>query len=292
LTCEPPVSDPSRQTNKLERGRRPERLGSKQRKTDKRGATRQSALIQLGRYKPTVVVTDQTRKRNILRISSLNQHLARPISAACPARYLSQLLIEPLGSSEINTVEPAVCIQNADQRHGRKIVPLGDQLSAHQNIDRPLTHPVQIGSKAGCITHVVTIKAQNPRPWQRLLQGILDPLRSFPDEVQRRLAAIWALLGRIARSPAVMTAQSFAAPVEREMNVTAIALCLPATGRTQYNGRKSPTIHVNDALLAAVQPKPQRSEHRRCHPRCYGQTAEVQKLKLRHSGSARPLLEQ
>ena len=203
-------------------------------------------------------------------MSSLNQHLARPFSATCPTRYLSQLLIEPLCSSEINAVEPAVRIQNTNQSHGRKIVPLGDQLSTHQNIDRPLTYSGQIGSKISCITRVVTIKAQNPHPWQHLLQGIFDPLRSFPDRVQRRLAAFWALLGRIARSPTMMAAQPFAAPVEGEMNITAIASRLPTAGRTQYNRRKSPTIHVNDALLAAVQPEPQRSEHRRRHPRCYG----------------------
>jgi hypothetical protein len=126
LTRESLVSDPSRHTNKLERNRRPGRLGSKQRKTNKRGTKRQSTLIQLGLYKSIVVVTGQTKKRNILRMSGLNQHLTRTISATCPTRYLCQLLIEPLRSSEINAVEPAVRIQNTNQSHGRKIVPLGD----------------------------------------------------------------------------------------------------------------------------------------------------------------------
>jgi hypothetical protein len=270
LTREPSVSDPSRYTNELERNRRPKRLGSKQRKTNKGGAKRQSALIQLGRYKSIVIVAGQTKKRNILRMSSLNQHLARTISATCPARYLGQLLIEALCSSEINAVEPAIRIQNTDQGYGRKIVPLGDQLSAHQNINRPLTDSGQIGSKISCITRVVTIKAQNPHPWQHLLQGIFDPLRSFPDRVQRRLAAFWALLGQIPRNPTMMAAQPFAAPVEREMNITAIASRLPPAGRTEYNRCKSPTIHVNDALLATVQPEPQCSEHRRRYPGCCG----------------------
>jgi len=67
-----------------------------------------------------------------------------------PAAFFKMLglshVSHALGGPEIGSEEPAVRVQDSDQRHVGKVVSLGEHLGADQNVDR--AGPGQFGSKS------------------------------------------------------------------------------------------------------------------------------------------------
>ena len=71
----------------------------------------------------------------MIRIERLDDRLARPLAAAGPADDLRQQLKRPLRRAEVRQAQANVSRDDADERHARKVVALGDHLRADQHVD-------------------------------------------------------------------------------------------------------------------------------------------------------------
>jgi len=80
----------------------------------------------------------------MVRLVGLQQSDALPPCAAGPAGHLAEQLEGPFGGARIAIGEPEIGIDHADQRHVRKIVTLGDELRADDDVRLALGHCLEL----------------------------------------------------------------------------------------------------------------------------------------------------
>lgn len=93
--------------------------------------------------KPFVAPVDQMLDHRVIRAISLNQHLTRFLSTAGPACKLEHELQSLLTSPQIRTVQKAISRKHCSQRDLGQIHPLGQHLSADQDISFTLSESSQ-----------------------------------------------------------------------------------------------------------------------------------------------------
>ena len=93
------------------------------------------ALGQLGGEEAVAVAGDQRLHHRMLRHVGLEQRPARPLGAAGAAGDLMEQLEGPLGGAQIAAVQAEIGIDHADQGQVGKVMALGDDLGADQDVD-------------------------------------------------------------------------------------------------------------------------------------------------------------
>ena len=173
----------------------------------------------------------------MLRIECLHEHSPRRISPPGSARRLGQKLERALRRSKIGKSESYIRGDDSDQRHARKIVPLGDHLRANQDVDLAFAKIGKDFPKLACPPRHVAVHAADARAREELGKLLLQFFRSFAD-VMKVLAAAGRARGRdAARVPAIMANQLVLPPVvgQRDRAIPA-ALGLAAAPADQEPG--------------------------------------------------------
>ena len=104
---------------------------------DQRGERRIEVRLprgQLGGGEAGVVVVDGGQDRVVVGRKRLHEHAAALVAAAGAAGDLRDELKRPLGRPQVAKVQRRVGVDHADQRHVRKVEPLGDHLRAQQDL--------------------------------------------------------------------------------------------------------------------------------------------------------------
>src|SRR5690606_5911234 len=105
--------------------------------------------IEFCAHKSADVVIFCSEERGMIRSSGLDEHLSGSVMATRAACDLHEELKGSLSGAKVRHAESSVGVQDTDQRHARKIMPFGDHLRPHQNIDFTLPHPVEYGTALG-----------------------------------------------------------------------------------------------------------------------------------------------
>ena len=71
----------------------------------------------------------------MLGVEGLHDRLTGALTAPGPPGDLGQQLKRALGSAEVGKTKPDVGRDDADQRHAREVVPLGDHLRADEDVE-------------------------------------------------------------------------------------------------------------------------------------------------------------
>ena len=80
----------------------------------------------------------------MVRLIRLHQHLSRQLARALPARLTCVMQLKhPLRRAKVRQPQREVRAHHAHQRHAMNIVPLGDHLRAHQQVDLARMQPAQ-----------------------------------------------------------------------------------------------------------------------------------------------------
>ena len=96
-------------------------------------------------------------------IERLHDRLARLLAAAGAAGHLREQLKRPLGRAEVGHAEADVGRDDADQRHARKVVALGNHLRADQDVDLAVAEARQQRFERAPSADRVAIEARDAR---------------------------------------------------------------------------------------------------------------------------------
>ena len=98
----------------------------------------------------------------------LQDHLAGGVGSPRAARDLGEQLEGALRGAKVREGEALVGERDADERHGGNVVPLGDHLSTHQDVD--LSSSQAIEHRLHALTGSrVTVEPGDTRLWETLL---------------------------------------------------------------------------------------------------------------------------
>ena len=91
-------------------------------------------LLGLLRVEPLGVAGHERRDDRMLRLPGLQQRMARLVAAPRASGRLTKKLERALGRARIGVGETDVGVDDADERQKRKVVPLGDELRADDEV--------------------------------------------------------------------------------------------------------------------------------------------------------------
>jgi hypothetical protein len=92
---------------------------------------------------PFIVMARREAHRWVLRLVGLKEDPTGPLSSARSPRDLRQQLERTFGCTKIGKTQRLICQDHAYQRDPRKIMPFGDHLGPHQNVERTFSKSTQ-----------------------------------------------------------------------------------------------------------------------------------------------------
>ena len=102
------------------------------------------AQLDLGGVERLAVLRDQRAHHRMLRLMRLQKADAAALLAAGAADHLMQQLERALGGARIAVGKPEIGIDDADQIELGKMMPLGDELRADDDVEAALRHVVEL----------------------------------------------------------------------------------------------------------------------------------------------------
>ena len=144
-----------------------------------------------------------------------------------------------------------VGIEHHHEAHPLEVVPLGDHLRAHDDVDFARMHALK--SRLGGVfrAHAVAVDAKHPRLRPERLDALLDALRARADGDDLGIAAARAALGHGIGGPAVVAHEGVARLVKHRKARAVNAAAHPAAARAGDYGRVAAAVDENENLLAA-----------------------------------------
>src|SRR5439155_9281390 len=142
------------------------------------------------------------------------------VAAARPARRLGEELKRALGGAKVRQPESHIRGYDAHQRHAGKVVALGDQLGADQDIDLARAEVGKDFLELPPAPRRVAVQALHARAREKFRQLALDLLRPLADVVKVLAVADRAASGHDGRVTAVMAHEAMLATVIGERDGT------------------------------------------------------------------------
>ena len=164
-----------------------------------RPASRRAAISL--RVEGLAVARDDGADHRVLRREGLDQCPARAAGASRASGHLRQELERPLRRAHVAEGEAEVAVDDADQRQERKIVALGDELGADDDVDLAFLDRRQF--LAQTLHPADDVARHQDRARVREARGHLlaEPLDAWPDRDQAlRVAAVRAVVRTASRS--------------------------------------------------------------------------------------------
>ncbi len=132
---------------------------------------------------------------------ALEDDLAGQIGAACSPRDLGEQLKRALGGSEVGKAQAHVGVHDADQSHLGKVVPFGDHLRPHQDVDVARLEARQRSREGSPSREGVTIHPGHSRLGKRRAHRFGHLLRTEARQLQVDAATGRALAGGLDLCP-------------------------------------------------------------------------------------------
>lgn len=127
--------------------------------------------------KPLIVVLSREPNGSVIGLISLQDDLARRLSAPGPTCHLSKKLEGALRRAKVRERKALIRQHDADEGHPRDVMPLGDHLRADQDVDlaapQLIEHRLDAFARSG-----VAIESPDARLWKALLDRVLKLLRA------------------------------------------------------------------------------------------------------------------
>ena len=152
----------------------------------------------------------------MLREEGLDQDATRGVASASASRRLREELKGTLGGAKVGQGEPQVRGNHAHQRHAGEIVPLGDELRAHQDVDLSPAEGGKNSLELPSAPRHVAIQTLHSRAWEKLRKLLLDLFRAFADVVEVLAVAGRAASGQARGVAAIVADQAMLAAVIRQ----------------------------------------------------------------------------
>ena len=169
------------------------------------------------------VVACRQRDRRVLGVPGLHEDPPGHVAAAGAPRDLDEELEGALARPEVGDAERRVGVDDADERHVRQVVPLGDHLRPDEDVDLARAHPRQDRLDAAAAGHVA-VEPRDARHRERRGERLLELLRADALELQRVGVALGAAHAERRLEVAVVAADDGPRPlVERERHRARVA---------------------------------------------------------------------
>ena len=149
-------------------------------------------LVELARQTQSTIVTTDTG-------------LARVAAGA--AGGLHQKREQALGGAEVGAVQRTVGVHRGHQRDLAEVVPLGEDLRAHQHVDVAVVGLREAPGQLACAAYAVGIEPGNARTWQQGCQLLLELLGAAAERRDVEVAALRAGTRHAFGEAAVVAAQ-------------------------------------------------------------------------------------
>ena len=165
-----------------------------------RRVAHRAAELHLALVERRIVLPARELDAVVVRIQRLDDRLARLLAAAGAAGDLREQLERPLGGAEVGQAEADVGRHDADQRHARKVVALGDHLRADEDVDLAVAEPREQRGERALAPDGVAIEPRDARAGTRA-RCTSASTRSVPKPACSRYGAGAQRARRRARAP-------------------------------------------------------------------------------------------
>ncbi len=187
----------------------------------------------------------------VLGAVGLDHNVSRAGAAPGPSCDLRQQLEGPLRRAEVREVEPQVRADHAHQRHVGEVVPLGDHLRPHEEIDLAAAH---LGQDRAQAASGVAVQPRHARLWEALQQPLLHLLCAHPHPLHGVGGAVWTALRHGGAVPTVVAGQAPPADaVVGQRDGAVLAGKDLAAGFAEHRGGEAAAVEKEDRLIAALQ---------------------------------------
>ena len=118
------------------------------RETAERRQAAESPLLGLLRVEPLGVAGHERRDDRMLRLPCLQKGVARLVAASRASGRLTKKLERALGRARIGVGETDVGVDHADKGQKRKVMPLGDQLRADDEVEGAARRRIELTAQS------------------------------------------------------------------------------------------------------------------------------------------------
>ena len=154
----------------------------------------------------------------------MHQHAPGQLAPTGTARHLRQQLESAFGSAKVRQSQNRIGREHPHQRHSLKVVPFGDHLRAHQDVQLAPHEPPQNSLRLTSPGGGVAVQPRHPCGRESTPHHLFYLLRPLADVVEMLAPALLATVRNTARIPAVVAEQPAPPAVERQRNAAIGAL--------------------------------------------------------------------
>jgi len=134
-------------------------------------------------------VLDQGPEKRMARVARLDHDFAALAAAAGAARHLREHGVKALGGAIVRGKQSGVRVQHGDERQLRKVVSLGEQLRANQDVAFAAPQPLERAHELGAPACAVTIDAHDARAGKACRERLLHALCAAAHRFEVHVAA-------------------------------------------------------------------------------------------------------
>src|SRR5262249_44944048 len=119
----------------------------------------------------------------VVRIISLQDDFARGLAAACASGDLGKQLEGALGSAKVRKAQGEIRANNPNKCYAVNVVPFGDHLRAHKQIDLSGVKLVEHAFKIVAGAHGIAVQAANARLRKSSMQSLFNFFRARAQKI-------------------------------------------------------------------------------------------------------------
>ena len=236
------------------------------------------------------LAAEQRANDRMIGLPALDQRAARLVAAAGAAGHLSEQLKSALGGARIGAAEPGIGVDDADQGQKGKIMALGDELRADDDIEGAGGDLGELAPQPLLPAGKIRGQYQHARIREQDRRLLGEPLDARPAGGERVLRLAFRAIGRAPLDMAAMMADQRAAEAMLDQPGVAIGTAeAMAAAAAQRQGRIAAPIEEEQRLLAARDGlgRLRRQTRRDPAPALRALVAHVDRLDARHRAARR-----
>ena len=214
------------------------------------------AVLDLALEERRVILAAGQAHAVVRRVERLHDRLAGLLAAPRAPRHLREQLEGALAGTEIRQAETDVGRHHADERHARKVVPLGNHLRPHQHVELAGREPGEDGGERATLPHRVAVHPPHARRREERRDLLLYLLGAETGMLQVGGGALATRLGHGHGVVAVVAARAPAVPrgVHGERDAAVGALEGVAALAAEHGGGVAAAVEQHQHLFPPRQP--------------------------------------
>ncbi len=222
----------------------------------------------LGAPEPVFVARQDGADHRMFGLEGLQQRHARPLGPPGPARHLAHQLERTFRRAQVRPLQAQIRINHPHQRQQRKIVPLGHQLRADDDVGPALGNLLDPRLQRPRTAKQIRAERGNAGLGKQRAGLLGQPLNPRPDRSQPPLGrARGAGIGERPCRAALMAHQAVLKPVLDHARVAMVTADLLTAGPAQRHRRIAAPVDEQQRLFALCQPRLDRAPQAGRDPR-------------------------